>query len=60
MSNLRPGDRVTYANPHTGHNEDWTYTGSSWEAGRIDLARPNTNPQVTAQLVDPARVKAQQ
>ena len=56
MNQLEPGTPVTYANPHTGRDEDWTYTGPSWKPGRVDLAKPGTN--VTAQLVDPQRVKA--
>ena len=56
MTQLSPGDPVTYANPHTGRNEDWTYTGPSWKDGLLDLAKPDTRPEVTAQLVDPQRV----
>jgi hypothetical protein len=57
MSSLKPGTPVVYANPHTGCNETgWTYTGPSWKPGRIDLAKTGT--PITAQLVDPQRVKA--
>jgi hypothetical protein len=58
MTQLEPGDRVAYDNPHTGRNEEWTYTGPSWQADRLDLAMPGTSPQVTAQCVDPNRVRA--
>lgn len=53
---MKPGTPVTYANPHTGRDEAWTYTGPSWKPGRVDLAKPGT--PVTAQLVDPQRVRA--